>query len=429
MIKRLFCKKKILFFLVLILIVVLISIYFTFFHNRPKNEDEILTELESNEKFFPYCDLSINDIKILKRQTNKKNKSDNIFVEVNASNNELGVNCILSYELNYLLYNDGWVLEEIKKYNDGKWEVSKPGYDLVLNEVYKVFPFFEKNGVSFDELATIEYTDISPESTQTAYTIDFSAEKDMDTFIAQSAGTLVFELGEKGWECDQTQLNIPEYSNRLIPKDDPGEDAARKIADQYKDERISELTLDYSEFRQDDQAAYYSFSGIIDFNYLTLMKKYDVWCYFNNDTASWEFKEPEITEFEDWKIVSHIYETKMPTQDFSGSIEKTIRFRIESFNGNELYADYQDPRYGSESDIDGYYTEAGNDWSVKSIGDYKYMCTILGYDTSKFALIIDKDNGLSVKRLPWSGAGKDGAFQDPANDEQKSTYYKMTEVK
>ena len=419
-------NKKWIVVIISILLFIIAVVGYLIFRNPPKNESEIIADLEENKDFFPYCDLTIEELNILRRKTDKKNGTDNIFVEIEAENKDIGLDCTLSYEIKYVLYNDGWELENLSKYNEGVWNISYPEDELILAEVYRQYPFFNANGVEFENINK-KFTDETPNHTKTTYSVAFSAKKDMDQFEAIIEGTLFFNLEKNGWQYDETKSYFMDNSNKLIPKYAVGEEAARQIVSQLKDERASEVTLLYADESLENQSASYHFESKTYFKYLTVVDYYAVWYHFDNNTADWVYDTSGIMEEkEEWNIASHIYETEMAAKQFLDNSNRVVRFKIDSFDGKNIEAHYQDPRFDEEKDINGYYSRFDST-SVKSIGDYKYMCIMHGYDTSKFALIIDKDNGLSVKRLPWRGSD-DGAYKDPYNDEKNSIYFQMTQV-
>lgn len=89
---------------------------------KEKSESEIASDLAANPGFYSTQDVTISDIEIIKRQTNTKEKTDYIYVNVKAQNEN--IECRLSYELYYALYNEGWVLDSVTPYESQNWEIT-----------------------------------------------------------------------------------------------------------------------------------------------------------------------------------------------------------------------------------------------------------------------------------------------------------------
>lgn len=84
-----------------------------------KSEKEIAEDLQESNYFFR--GVTITDYEIIKRQTNKDEKTDIVYIHVDAGNENLS--CSISYQMVYALYNEGWILDEVYEYEPGIWEV------------------------------------------------------------------------------------------------------------------------------------------------------------------------------------------------------------------------------------------------------------------------------------------------------------------
>lgn len=78
-----------------------------------KNETEILADIQREDPFFLDYDLRVDSSAITKRQTNTDDKTDYVWLELTASNDAFTY--YSEYALIYVLYNDGWMLEEYEK--------------------------------------------------------------------------------------------------------------------------------------------------------------------------------------------------------------------------------------------------------------------------------------------------------------------------
>ena len=78
---------------------------------KEKTEEEIRAELQAHAGFGMGKDVTIEEFAVIKRQTDKDDKTDKVFVEVTAGNEELEFTT--SYGLEYGLYDSGWILDNV----------------------------------------------------------------------------------------------------------------------------------------------------------------------------------------------------------------------------------------------------------------------------------------------------------------------------
>lgn len=75
-----------------------------------KSEREILSDIRAYDDYYSNFNLNIDSIQITKRQTNPEQKVDYVWCTVSASNRDF--TCSRDYSLTYVLYNDGWLLDD-----------------------------------------------------------------------------------------------------------------------------------------------------------------------------------------------------------------------------------------------------------------------------------------------------------------------------
>lgn len=109
-------KKKRIFY-VLIIITFLLSGC----GKKVKSENDIQKDIQTSSQFYNNQTVIIDNLNIEKRQTDKKEKRDIVYVEVKASNEE--IDCNFSYILTYNLYNEGWILDDLKINSKGEWTI------------------------------------------------------------------------------------------------------------------------------------------------------------------------------------------------------------------------------------------------------------------------------------------------------------------
>lgn len=86
-----------------------------------KSEKEIVQDLQINSFFQDGMDVEITQYNVIKRQTDVDNKSDVVYINVDAENKDFRWN--RSYVMTYGLYNEGWILDDITEYNFTEWRI------------------------------------------------------------------------------------------------------------------------------------------------------------------------------------------------------------------------------------------------------------------------------------------------------------------
>lgn len=105
--------KQVVFLLVLIGMVLFISACES---GKPAaSEAEMVSEIISRDNMIRNYNLQVDSSTISKRQTNTEQKTDYIWIDLNASNSDFSYSA--EYCLEYALYNDGWLLEDYSKSN------------------------------------------------------------------------------------------------------------------------------------------------------------------------------------------------------------------------------------------------------------------------------------------------------------------------
>lgn len=89
-----------------------------------KKEKDISNDLQLQDPYFATYHLNMDSFSISKRQTNLEDKTDYIWCEVTASNDTFSY--VAEYELTYVLYNDGWLLEEYNQISSSVIPASLP---------------------------------------------------------------------------------------------------------------------------------------------------------------------------------------------------------------------------------------------------------------------------------------------------------------
>ena len=146
---------------------------------KEKSESEIASDLSANPSFYPTQNVTISDVRIIKRQTNKKEKTDYIYVDVKAQNEN--IECSLSYKLYYCLYNEGWILDSVTPYESHNWEItplSGPMQEQADNAMqkYGTYTYLHNDLDLADKICTYYYSttkEYSYAEQETTIAVDF----------------------------------------------------------------------------------------------------------------------------------------------------------------------------------------------------------------------------------------------------------------
>ena len=87
-----------------------------------KSEKNVAKDLQADSRFFSAAEIQITDFTISKRQTATESRRDMVWITVLASNDD--ISCELSYIMTYNIYNSGWLIDDVERDYEGKWEVN-----------------------------------------------------------------------------------------------------------------------------------------------------------------------------------------------------------------------------------------------------------------------------------------------------------------
>ena len=191
-----------------------------------KSEADIIKDLQEHEAFISSTAV-ITDYEIIKRQTDKENRVDEVYLTVYAEGEQL--ECVLSYVLRYDLYNEGWLLESVLRYYDGPWEISGLDTAQIVRDIQDgnydtYFTNFEME---------ITSTEITGESTNSnasslyekSYTVDLEANA--VGFDYDASYNAFYKISDGVWELQ----NVDVLSRKYMPAYSPNVTASDKIMD------------------------------------------------------------------------------------------------------------------------------------------------------------------------------------------------------
>lgn len=91
---------------------------------QEKSESQISEDVQAQDDYLNTYDLKLDSFSITKRQTNEEEKNDLVWCEISASNDIFSYSA--EYKLTYVLYNDGWLLEECNRSSSTATPLSPP---------------------------------------------------------------------------------------------------------------------------------------------------------------------------------------------------------------------------------------------------------------------------------------------------------------
>lgn len=161
-----------------------------------KSEKEIANDIAEQNHYFQTYDLELEDYTVSKRQTNKEEKTDYVWITISGSNDDFEYTA--EYELLYVLYNDGWLLED---------------YELV-DSSYKALSVYETNEIEaelsqeYDVLSLVDRNDGTNKVTLT-----YAAEKHDELFTTHYEVVVEAEFEPSVWEV--TDIEVTEGDREL----------------------------------------------------------------------------------------------------------------------------------------------------------------------------------------------------------------------
>ena len=158
----------------------------------------------------------INESQISKRQTNEDDKTDFVWIDVSASNEDFSYTA--SYELTYVLYNDGWQLEDyeqIDSWFQAKTTCEKSIADAAIGKDYDSYTLVsssdvEGNTMTFSYIADKVVSEYLSQQYQISVTCRFYVSSGwvVDT-VSQSLSNETWNFcGNYYYEDERTELNI-----------------------------------------------------------------------------------------------------------------------------------------------------------------------------------------------------------------------------
>lgn len=265
----------------------------------PKGEKDILSDMQDQ---LPSPYMEVDELTIDRRQTDKEEKEDTVYVTVNASAGEA------EFELSYVLYYEyydkgGWVLEGCSPSGDS-WQTNGPDQERILRDIQNT------DALHFSGMEITDYTvELEEGGNVLKPVIPVMVCCENDEVYCELSYNVFYELEENGW----TLTDCLGHSTKVIPK--KGVDPAAVCREVLsRDGQTLEYGSAEANFSEGIETHY--LYEIKEFPYLTVTETYAAEYYFDPDTLEWRLKNDNIfpTQSYDWEITG--------TWNFTGEREQ-----------------------------------------------------------------------------------------------------------
>lgn len=313
-----------------------------------KNEREIVADLQKNPAFISET-VEIDSCEIIKRQTNNDSKSDLVYLTVYVNEDEL--TCVLSFFMEYTLYNDGWILENVSRYDDGPWSIEGLPINRISSDVINSDFYFNDYALEITDCEILNDGDIYiGEEYEKWFEVALTAS--CSIFDYRATYEVGYQITGDGWRC---QYVIPNFSN-YSPTYSPDINATNTIMDTLElGSGTSAVTYDSYEYIRTEtdwgncaETRYYEATKNWWFGKETYLVSIPLKFSLENgeDSTRWTYNRNSIMsslQSVDWNIEG-IWEASgvgeqviLWTQD-SWDVNLNIRYIIPTDNPNEFYA-------------------------------------------------------------------------------------------
>lgn len=194
--------KKTTILVVICLISLIISILLIGAGEKTASNEQIMTDIKREDSYFSNYGLDVKSFEVTQRQTNIDEKTDCVWVYVEALNSDFTYTC--DYNLTYILYNEGWVLEEYYEYDSRQYQaLTEPDKDSIVKEYSEKYGECELTNYSCsDNSASFIFKTMQKESEY------LSVEKEISVFMKFQPHTLWIVCSEEEKEINYYWDNI-----------------------------------------------------------------------------------------------------------------------------------------------------------------------------------------------------------------------------
>lgn len=164
-----------------------------------KSEEEIIEDLNSDASMYlniPVDDLTITELEIEKRRTDKEEKFDTVYAYIDAETEYANISCYCT--IYYTLYNDGWLLESVV--NNEELEIHPKDLpasfaDDYMSTNYSIYSYSLVSETYDEDEKRVKY--------------EYDLKKDNETAIINATVSLSFEFQDDlTWSSGNDKFEI-----------------------------------------------------------------------------------------------------------------------------------------------------------------------------------------------------------------------------
>lgn len=212
---------------------------------KEKPEKEVIADLQASRWFISET-LEIKSYEITKRQTDVENKRDIVYVTVHT--NEPEMTCDLSYVMEYVLYNDGWVLEAVRKDEEGTWLLQGLTTERIAEDVVADDEFYENLKI---KSCVIEEEVDSYNDGQYSKRVCVEVLAGNGVFYSEASHVLTYQITGNSWEKTSIMLDTRDY----WPSSGPITTSADALVKTLKtDDHIVKVKYDAYKYKETDNS-------------------------------------------------------------------------------------------------------------------------------------------------------------------------------
>jgi|GEM_PF-2947014 len=186
----------------LAIIILLLLVIFSIISCSPseKDEHEIMKDIKSHSGFFDIQDVKIDNIDIVNRQTDEKEKTDFVYATVFGHCDDIEYE--LGYYLTYNLNKNKWILDSLVRDRNGVWSISKATNEQITKDIKNHSGFFDIQDVKIDNINIIKRQTDEKETTDFVYVTVFGHCDDIKYELGYY---LIYNLYSNGWILDNIE--------------------------------------------------------------------------------------------------------------------------------------------------------------------------------------------------------------------------------
>ena len=379
----------------------------------PKTEKEIIQDLNES-KDLPVKGLEYDKASILKRRTDKRDKTDLVYVRASGKMNETRFS--FSYKLDYEYFDQGgWILQKAEPDDMESWEIDPVDEGQIQKDVVEHDTDLLR-AAKHSEYSIVS-TEISPEKGRCVATMSVTGQGEDFTFEALI--TAEYQFAAAGWEYESHSLHDLSITPTKSESSESVEEAVSLLYGLPAHE-------EYIETDWDSCAETHYVTVTEDFPYLSIRTVIEVDYFFDPEAFCWlmiERREGDKTF--DWDVEGTWYAEGRQAPDkvlFPQGFDYRIKCVVTAEEANTYQVDYEYlnpiiPWKGDDVGEGTIYLDADltEDLRNRSLlyAPYDFDIYLQGeLPNTNEVILFTPENGVILTHFSWSGYAKELTRQE-----------------